>query len=210
VAHCSDDDQELKRVAIEEPVQPTHTALLVMDYQPAILQMLSAPDELLGQVEYAIATARQRGTHIGYVRVALDDDDYNNVPAHSRMAAVIAARGRMFDSDSPTTQIHERLAPQGGDIVVRKSRVSAFSTTDLDQQLRDGDVDTLILCGISTSGVVLSTVRDAHDRDYQIFVLSDCCADLDLSVHEFLMDKIFPRQAQIITTTDLPDLLASR
>ncbi len=194
---------------IEETVLPTQTALLVMDYQPGILQMLSDPNELLGRVEHAIATARQRGAQVGYVRVALDDRDYASVPAHSRMAAVIAARGRMFDSNSPTTQIHERLAPESGDVVVRKSRVSAFSTTDLDDQLRDRNIDTLILSGISTSGVVLSTVRDAHDRDYRIFVLSDCCADLDLSVHEFLMDKIFPRQAQVITTTDLPHLLAA-
>ena len=73
--------------------------------------------------------------------------------------------------------MHDRVAPRTGDIVVRKVRVGAFSTTDLDAQLRERGVDTLILAGISTSGVVLSTVRDASDRDYRVVVLADATAD---------------------------------
>ena len=85
--------------------------------------------------------------------------------------------------------------------------MGAFSTTDLDQQLRERGVDTLLLAGLSTSGVVLSTVRDAHDRDYQVFVLSDLTGDPDPEVHEFLTGRIFPRQARVITTADLGTLL---
>ena len=62
-------------------------------------------------------------------------------------------------ADSPATQIDERVAPAAGDIVVRKVRVGAFGTTDLDQQLRARGVDTLVLAGISTSGVTISTLR---------------------------------------------------
>jgi nicotinamidase-related amidase len=87
--------------------------------------------------------------------------------------------------------------------------VGAFSTTDLDDQLKAHDVRTLILAGISTSGVVLSTVRDAADRDYQVFVLADASADPQPGVHEFLTEKIFPRQARVITTAGLTQLLAA-
>src|SRR6204780_4919783 len=111
-------------------------------------------------------------------------------------------------SRSPATAIHDRLAPEPGDITVRKTRVGAFSTTDLDQQLRDRGVSTLILAGISTSGVVLSTVRDAADRDYQVFVLADGCADPGPGVHEFLTETIFPRQARVITSAELKDVLS--
>jgi isochorismate hydrolase len=90
--------------------------------------------------------------------------------------------------------------------LVRKTRVGAFSTTDLDRKLRDLGVDTLILAGISTSGVVLSTLRDASDRDYQIVVLTDGCADVDPEVHDVLMRKVFPRQAHIATVAELPAL----
>jgi nicotinamidase-related amidase len=69
------------------------------------------------------------------------------------------------------------------------------------------DIDTLILAGISTSGVVLSTVRDASDRDYRIFVLADAGADPDPETHAFLTAKVFPRQAHVIGVDDLSGLL---
>jgi nicotinamidase-related amidase len=89
---------------------------------------------------------------------------------------------------------------------VPKTRVGAFSTTDLDTQLRAVGIDTPILAGISTSGVVLSTLRDATDRDYQIVVLADGCADFDPQVHYVLMRKVFPRQAHVATVAELTGL----
>ena len=55
---------------------------------------------------------------------------------------------------------------------------------------------------------MLSTVRDAHDRDYRLIVLSDLCADREPDVHSFLTERIFPRQAVVITSGELPRLLA--
>jgi nicotinamidase-related amidase len=105
-----------------------------------------------------------------------------------------------------TTPSHRRP----GDLTVRKTRVGAFSTTDLDRRLRAHGIDTLVLAGISTSGVVLSTVRDAADRDYRLYVLKDGCADRDGEVHDLLMRKVFPRQAWVVSIADLPGLLSAR
>ncbi len=190
-------------------IDPRHTALLVMDYQSFALGRLSAADDLLARVADAIAAVRGRGGQIGYVRVAFSDADYDALPSHSAMARAIAAAGRALHIDSPATAVHGTVAPEPGDITVRKTRVGAFSTTDLDQQLRDRGVTTLILAGISTSGVVLSTVRDAADRDYRVHVLADGCADPAPGVHDFLTEKIFPRQADVITIAGLKDLLTA-
>jgi len=194
------------------PVDPKHTALLVMDYQTAILGSLSNDlgnaDALLARTTQAIAAFRWRGAHVGYVRVAFEDADFAAIPSTNKMFAGLAAAGRDFHSDSPGTAIDERIAPKAGDIVVRKTRVGAFSTTDLDQQLRDRGIDTLVLAGISTSGVVLSTVRAASDLDYRVIVLADGCADREPDVHDFLIEKIFPRQADVITYAELHGLFA--
>jgi nicotinamidase-related amidase len=99
------------------------------------------------------------------------------------------------------------VAREPGDIVVRKTRVGAFSTTDLDRRLRERGVDTLVLAGISTSGVVLSTVRDASDRDYRIVVLEDACADPDPEIHAFLVGRIYPRQTDVVAVAALSGLL---
>jgi nicotinamidase-related amidase len=189
-------------------LDPRRTALLVMDFQRGILGRLENPTALLDRAVDATAQVRDAGGHIGYVRVAFADEDYAGIPASSRMGAMVASAGRAFHADELATAVHERIAPQGGDIVVRKTRVGAFSTTDLEQQLRDREVDTLILAGISTSGVVLSTVRDAHDRDYRLFVLADVSADPEPGVHEFLTERIFPSQAHVIELAELPGLLS--
>lgn len=192
------------------PIDPRRTALLVMDYQQAIVGMIDDSDALVARAVEAIKLVRARGGHVGYVRVAFTDADLQNIPPTSRMGARIASSPQAFHDDSPTTQIDERVAPQDGDIIVRKTRVGAFSTTDLAQQLAGRGVDTLVLAGISTSGVVLSTVRDGSDRDYALYVLSDATADPDPSVQACLMEQVFPRQADVITVAELEGRLHSR
>jgi nicotinamidase-related amidase len=189
------------------PIDPRHAVLLVMDYQPGIIGRMPDPEPLLARVNEAIAAARQAGATVGYVRVAFADEDYRAVPATNPTFAAAAA-SRAMHHESPETAIDERVDPQPGDIVVRKTRVGAFSTTDLQEQLRERAIDTLILAGISTSGVVLSTVRDAADRDYRILVLEDASADPDPEVHALLTAKIFPRQGQVIATAQLAGLLS--
>jgi nicotinamidase-related amidase len=190
-------------------IDPSRTALLVMDYQNGVVDMIADPEPLLARAADAIALVRQHGGHIGYVRVAFEDADLEAFPPTSGMGARVKMSPEALHNDSPATAIHDRVAPEADDIVVRKTRVGAFSTTDLDDQLRAHGVDTLILAGISTSGVVLSTVRDAHDRDYRVLVLADATADREPDVHEFLVQKIFPRQAGVIEIKDLEGLLAS-
>jgi nicotinamidase-related amidase len=188
-------------------LDPSHSALLVMDFQDGIVAMLDDPDALLERAERAIAWARDNDIQVGYVRVAFTDADFESFPPTSRMGRRARAAGDRLRDDAPATQIHKRVAPEPNDIIVRKTRVGPFLTTDLDAQLRERGIDTLILAGISTSGVVLSTVRDGHDRDYELYVLSDATGDPDAQVHEFLVTQIFPRQANVLTVAELDQLV---
>ena len=95
-----------------------------------------------------------------------------------------------------------RVAPLPGEVVVMKRRTSAFAGSDLAEVLRGGRIDTLVLTGIATSGVVLSTLRQAADLDYRLTVLADACADRDEEVHRVLTEKIFPRQARVTTVDE--------
>lgn len=94
------------------------------------------------------------------------------------------------------------MAPEPGDILVTKRRVSAFAGSDLDMVLRSNDIDHLVLTGIATSGVVLSTLRQAADLDFTLTVLSDGCLDNDPEVHQVLTEKVFPIQAEVTTVAD--------
>jgi nicotinamidase-related amidase len=189
-------------------LDPSRTALLVMDYQQGILNRIEDPDALAAKARTAIDTLREAGATIGYVRVAFTEAELEAMPETAGMARVKAMPAGSMAVDAPATQVDERVAPADGDIVVRKVRVGAFGTTDLDQQLRARGVDTLVLAGISTSGVLLSTVRDGYDRDYRLLVLADASADPEPGVHEFLTETLFPRQAEVIEVADLEALLA--
>ena len=189
-------------------INPASAALLVMDYQPAVLGAFPDNDALLGRVERAIAVARSHNLLLGYVRVGFDDDDYASMPETNKTLRGIAA-GRHMHHKDPVTAVHPRLAPQPGDLEVRKSRVGAFSTTDLHDQLRARNVHTLILAGIRTGGVVLTTMREAADRDYQVYVLEDGSADVDAEVHNVLTRKVFPQQGYVVSIDQFADLLTA-
>jgi nicotinamidase-related amidase len=190
------------------PVDPQRAALLVMDYQPGILDRVDDPDALVARAAQAIATMRRHGGTVGYVRVAFEEADLAAFPPTSGMSARVGSYDALR-ADSPLSAVDERIAPQEDDIVVRKVRVGAFSTTDLDAQLRARGVDTLVLAGVSTSGVVLSTTRDAYDRDYRLLVLADACADPDAEVHDVLIRQVLARQADVVEVARLDDLLAA-
>jgi nicotinamidase-related amidase len=173
------------------------TALLVMDMQAGIVPMLPNPGEILGNVNKAIANARAKKIPVIYVvvgfRQGMPEVSTNNKgfsASKERMAAM---------NMTEFMTVHPDLAPQAGDITVTKRRVSSFTGSDLEVVLRAHGIQHIVLSGIATSGVVLSTTREAADKDYKITILSDCCADGDEEVHRVLMTKVFPRQADVVT-----------
>jgi nicotinamidase-related amidase len=178
-----------------------------MDYQLAWIATLSDPDPLLARAAKAISIARQRRVRVAYTFVAFTPADYPAVSKNNIIFTQLTSKPGALDEGSKRMAIDARVAPRREDKVVRKTRVGAFARTDLDSWLRDLSIDTLILTGISTSGVVLSTVCDAADRDYRLVVVSDACADTVPQIQDTLMNKVFPQRAQIVTVADLPGLL---
>jgi nicotinamidase-related amidase len=173
-------------------------ALLVMDVQNGVVDRYAKnAASLLSTLGRAVSAARSGGVPVVYVRVAFREGAPEISPRNQTFATFAGARG-MGESDS-ATQVHAAVAPAPGDIFVVKRRVSAFSGSDLDVVLRSLGVNALVLTGIATSGVVLSTLREAADLDYVITVLEDGCLDADDEVHRMLMEKVFPRQATVLT-----------
>lgn len=179
----------------------SNTALLVMDVQQGVVDRVpGTAGPLLDALGRAVAAAREAELPVIYVRVAFRDGT-PEVSARNRTFAAAAQAGGFGEHD-PATQIHPAVAPQPGDVVVVKKRVSAFTGSDLDVVMRSLEVDQLVLAGIATSGVVLSTLKQAADLDYQLTVLSDGCADADAEVHQVLLEKVFPRQADVRTVEE--------
>ena len=177
-------------------------ALLVMDVQEGVVERYAADGGLVHQLGRAISAARQAAVPVIYVRVAFRPGFPEVSPSNRSFAALTRGGENRFAESGPATQIHAALAPRPDEPVVLKKRVSAFTGSDLEVLLRSLGVTHLVLSGIATSGVVLSTLREAADRDYALTVLADGCADADEEVHRVLLGKVFPRQADVVTVDD--------
>ncbi|GCF11447.1 cysteine hydrolase family protein [Dictyobacter arantiisoli] len=173
-----------------------HTALLVMDMQEGIVARLAQQGDVLAPVRTAIDAARVASIPIIYVAVTFRPGYPEISPNNKAFFAQKEQPSSLLTGK--TMEITSALAPQPTDIVVTKRRVSAFSGSDLEVVLRAQSISHLVLCGISTSGVVLSTLREAADKDYQLTVLADCCFDNDAEVQRVLLTKVFPRQAEVL------------
>jgi nicotinamidase-related amidase len=165
-----------------------HTALLIADFYAAMMSTIPHAGLF---VCYCATVFRP-----GYVEISERNKTFRE-RKHSGQPAVA----------DPVQLIHPAVQPTAGEVVVGKHRVNALYGTALDLILRANNVDTLIILGYATSGVVLSTVRYAADTDYRLVVVEDCCADQDPEVHDFLTRRIFPRQAEVVSAEEVMQAL---
>ena len=186
---------------------PGRSAVLSMDYQTAIVSIYAKDPDLLARAAGVLKRARSSGMQVIHVRVGFRPNLPEISARNSLFSAVKNSEKHRQIFEGPAGEIHPAVAPEGSDIVVVKHRVSAFTGTDLDMILRANDIDTLVLYGIATSGVVLATLLDAVDADYRAFVIKDCCEDHEPEVHACLVEKVFPRYASVISAGDFVDAL---
>ena len=167
-----------------------------MDVQEGIVERLDNTAEYLARIRETVKAARDAGNIIIYIVVGFREG-FPEVSPNNRSFNALKQSGQDHLIDpNPSIDL------TAGDIVVRKHRVSAFSGSDLNMILRANGITHLVLSGIATSGVVLSTVVEAADKDYQLTVLSDLCSDFDDDVHDVLMSKYFPKRGDVITSQE--------
>lgn len=181
--------------------EKNNTALLVMDVQGGIVKNLGEKAKpFIERVTKAVEAAREAGLPVFFIVVRFREG-YPELSKKNKMYERIKNNSQYsLQGDSSDTQ--PVIAPKENELVVVKKRISAFAGSDLEMLLRSQGINHLVLCGIATSGVVLSTTRVAADKDFTITILSDCCADRDEEVNRVLLEKIFPNQATVMTSDE--------
>ena len=179
------------------------TALIIADFYKDMMGTIphSIERNVLDNTQKLQKAARQSGMLSCYSATVFRPG-YIEISDRNKTFSQRKNSGQPAVSD-PIEVIHPGVSPIDGEVVVGKHRVNALYGTDLDMTLRANQINTIIILGYATSGVVLSTTRFAADSDYSIIIVEDCCADTDPEVHNFLMEKIFPRQADVVTSIDM-------
>lgn len=183
---------------------PSNIALAVMDVQrtkPSYFgpdgAFIGGAQGFLDRLAHAIRLARTSGIMVIHVAWCFRDGN-PEVSPRNRLLSGFRTSGRL----PAAPEFHPAVAPGPGEVIVTRSRVSAFTGSDFEVILRAHAVDQLVLCGIATGGVVLATLLEAADKDYQLTVLCDCCANVDEEVQRTLLTKIFPRYADVLTVEE--------
>jgi nicotinamidase-related amidase len=182
-------------------IDPARTALLVLDVQNDIVATyIPEGDPLVPRIARLVEAARRRGVRVIFVTVGFRP----GYPEAANNAAYAPIRqANRLRLGSRECEVHPAVAPREDEVIIVKHRIGAFAGTDLELILRANGIDTLILCGIATSGVVLSTIRHAFDHDYRSVVVSDACADRDPEVHRILVERVFARPGPVVDTDQL-------
>ena len=184
-----------------------HTALLIADFYAAMMNSLPHATErrVIEKTQSLQRAARDTGILVCYCATVFRPG-YIEISDRNKTFSERKRSGQPAVSD-PVQLIHPDVVPIEGEVVVGKHRVNALYGTDLDMILRANTIETLIILGYATSGVVLSTVRYAADLDYRLVVVEDCCSDSDPEVHDFLTQRIFPRQTEVMTSQEVIEAL---
>ena len=155
----------------QQPPAPIRSAILAMDFTPVIVDFATDGISAVDNAAKVLDVGRDSAATIVHV---------------------LPGTIESLEANWPVGEPHPAVTPHEGDLIFAKSRIGAFSTTGLDVRLRCEGRDTLILMGIATSGVVLSTARAAYDLGYRVVVVEDACSDPDRSVHEALVSRVHP------------------
>ena len=176
------------------------TAMLTLDFQRGILaRAAGAADGAIASAARAAEFGRKQKYLLIHVGLGFSEG-HPEIP--DRESPLLRAKqNNLFVKGSPSGEFHSLIA-RNGELVVYKQRYGAFSENDLQLILRARGIENLIFFGVSTSGIVLSTVRRAFDLDFRCVILKDACFDADAEVHRVLTEKVFPVQATVTTVVE--------
>lgn len=143
---------------------------------------------LVSNAARLLTLARKAGIPVVSVRIAFRPDHADVVPNCTIFRNVIA--GKAMIDGSWGAEFHEGLGPRDGEFVVKHSRVNAFHGSQLEEVLRVLRADRLIVAGVATNSVVLTTVACAADMGYEVTVVQDACSSGNPALHASSLENM--------------------
>ena len=191
------------------------TAILIMDCQNDIVHengkmaamsngamaKLIRERNVLGTIARLAEAARKVAVPIIHVRHAYRPD-YLDAPQNTPILAGMK-QNEMLKDGTWGAEIHPDVKPDPNDIVITKTRVSAFYASPLEAILNAQDITHLVLTGIATDGVVEGTARDGVDRGYYVTIADDCCATFSEEAHAAVLRGVLGMLTTVAKANDV-------
>lgn len=183
-------------------------AVLVIDMVRAYFdpdaELYMGSRDCLAPTARVIAAARARGVPVIYTRVEYGPGGIDGGLFFRKVGAL---RHFVPGSGSALGEIMPEIAPRPEDLVIVKQYASAFFGTSLSATLASGRIDTLVLCGVSTSGCVRATAVDAISYGYLPVVVREAVGDRDPRPHEANLFDIAAKYGEVWSESAVLDKL---
>lgn len=157
--------------------------------------------QALGPLEQLLETARAVGVPVLYTT--------GQRRAEARLGATTRRVRAPGEDEAAGYEIVAPLAPLAGELVIDKSRASAFFGTPLSTWLRQLDVDTLVVCGETTSGCVRASVVDGYSHGFEVIVVEDATFDRSELSHKVNLFDMHLKYASVRRLASALDYLRS-
>jgi len=151
-----------------------------------------------------VASARSCGAPVVWTRVRYQPGGADGGLFYRKVAALAC-----FDEGNPLGDWLDELVPADDEIVVTKQYASSFFGTSLASSLNTAGIDTLLICGVSTSGCVRATALDALQHGFRPLVVADACGDRDQRVHDANLFDLGAKYADIVDLATATAILAA-
>jgi nicotinamidase-related amidase len=188
---------------LEEIIEPSHTAVLVIDqqndfchprgYYAEVLKLdVSMTEGMTGRVNQLTAAARAHDAMVIFTQFVIAEGFTSDSPLwlgiHVNAGLKSLDQERFYTIEGTWgADLYERVEVAADDHVIKKYRSSAFKDTALDSLLRDNGIETVIIAGQVTEGCVENTIRAARDADYYTVLAKDAIGSISRERHDRVM-----------------------
>ena len=183
-------------------INAKRTALLVLDVQNDLVRITPRIKEnrILENIAAVIAAARRRRVPVIHITASVRPD-FLDIPRDNPLWDGLR-KSRQLIFGTRGAAIHSKVRPLKNELVLNKTCVDPFLTTNLGQALQNHDANTLILTGLWTNWVVEATARHASDMGYRVFIARECVASNTAENHEFAINHILPTICYVVSANE--------
>ena len=179
-------------------IDPRRTAVLLLDVQNDLVKITPALRErrVLENMANVLRLARRRKTAVIHITASVRAD-FRDVPRDNPLWDGLR-KSRQLIIGTRGAAIHASVKPLKSELVLNKTCVDPFLTTNLGQALQNADANTLVLMGLWTNWVVEATARHASDMGYRVLLVKDACASNTMENHDFAINHVLPTICYVV------------
>ena len=189
-------------------IDPQRTAVLLLDVQKDLVDITPGlkQNRVIENMASVLKAARRRKLPVIHITASVRAD-FLDLPKDNPLWDGLRKK-RQLIIGTQGAAIDPRVKPLKNELVLNKTCVDPFLTTNLGQALQNADANTIILMGLWTNYVVEATARHASDMGYRVFLVREACASNTVENHEFALNKILPTICYVVRSKDVLAALA--